>query len=50
MACCHGDIQVSRSLEDFDVTETSTSDLTGLYPNVKVIIQHVKGFEQSSKV
>ena len=50
MACCHSDVQVSKSLEDFEVTETSTSHLTGLYPNVKVIIQRVKGFDQSSKV
>ena len=47
---CHSDVQVTRVLEDFEVTETSTSHLTAQCPNVKVIIQRVVGHNPVSKV
>ena len=46
----HGVIQVTRTLEDFEVAETSTSHLTKLCPNVKVIIQCVVDHSPMSKV
>ena len=50
MPSYHSDVQVTRALEDFEVTETSTSRLTELCPNVKVVVQCVTSINPISKV